>query len=408
MKRLWLALMAWSSFALAQLPDVDAYLTAGTLEAGEKALSEKLLQNPTDDQLRFGLALLRFLEGIESMVQSWHRYGLQPEQEMAAFIPFLRLPTPVNTNPETISYQDFRAVFEALVTKLSEVEANLAAITDPEVRLPIRFGLIRLDLDADGLATEDELFWRIFTRYNRQAASLELKEENKAFHIVLDKGDVHWLRGYCHLLLALAETYLAYDSQELFEKTAQLFFPKVTSPYAYLQQEPAIEAGGFDMAIIADAVAVMHLLNLKPLEPERMQHALAHLEAVIRESRLSWEAIAGETDNEREWIPNAQQTSVMPIRVDEAMIEGWQQFLKEAERILKGEVLVPHWRVTDGRGINLRRVFSEAGPLDLVQWFQGSAALPYLEEGTLTDGATWRQLQDLFGGNFIGFALWFN
>jgi hypothetical protein len=35
------------------------------------------------------------------------------------------------------------------------------------VTLPIRFGLIRLDLDGDGIASEEELFWRIFTRYNR-------------------------------------------------------------------------------------------------------------------------------------------------------------------------------------------------------------------------------------------------
>jgi hypothetical protein len=225
---------------------------------------------------------------------------------------------------------------------------------------------------------------------------------------VLDKGDVHWLRGYSHLLLALAEIYLAHDSQELFEKTAQLFFPRVVSPYAYLQQEPSAEAGGLDLAMLADSIALIHLFNLEPSEPERMQLALAHLEAVIRESRLSWEAILSETDNEREWIPNAQQLSVIPVSVDAAMIEGWQHFLAEAERILQAEVLVPHWRVLDGRGINLRRVFSEPGKLDLVQWLQGSAAGPYLEEGKLTDAATWQQLQNLFGGNFIGFALWFN
>jgi hypothetical protein len=102
----------------AQVPEVDAYLTAGALEAGEKDLAEKILQNPADDQLRFGLALLHFLEGIETMVQAWHRYGLGPDSAIAAAIPFLRLSTPENANPEAISYEAFRAVFEDLVTKI--------------------------------------------------------------------------------------------------------------------------------------------------------------------------------------------------------------------------------------------------------------------------------------------------
>jgi hypothetical protein len=44
----------------------------------------------------------------------------------------------------------------------------------------------------------------------------------------------------------------------------------------------------------------------------------------------------------------------------------------------------------------------------LVLWVQGSAALPYLEKGSMTDTATWQRLMRVFEGNFFGMAMWFN
>ena len=45
---------------------------------------------------------------------------------------------------------------------------------------------------------------------------------------------------------------------------------------------------------------------------------------------------------------------------------------------------------------------------DLVLWVQGTAAAPYLEKGPKTKPETWRRLQTIFQGQFIGFAFWFN
>jgi hypothetical protein len=58
--------------------------------------------------------------------------------------------------------------------------------------------------------------------------------------------------------------------------------------------------------------------------------------------------------------------------------------------------------------VNLRRVFTEPRPFDLVLWVQGTAAAPYLENGPLTKPETWSRFQNIFRGEFIGFALWFN
>jgi hypothetical protein len=53
-------------------------------------------------------------------------------------------------------------------------------------------------------------------------------------------------------------------------------------------------------------------------------------------------------------------------------------------------------------------VFTEPTPFDPILWAQGSAALPYLEDGSLTDAETWGRIMMMFEGNFLGYAVWFN
>jgi hypothetical protein len=81
-------------------------------------------------------------------------------------------------------------------------------------------------------------------------------------------------------------------------------------------------------------------------------------------------------------------------------------FLGEFEALLAGRKLIPHWRLA--KGINLRRVFTEPRTFDPVLWMQGSAALPYLEDGELTSNETWFRIMGLLQGNFLGYAIWFN
>jgi len=76
------------------------------------------------------------------------------------------------------------------------------------------------------------------------------------------------------------------------------------------------------------------------------------------------------------------------------------------EAILQGKKLIPHWRFDEG--INMRRFFLEPSTFDIVLLIQGSAALPYLEEGDLTTGETWAQITQLFGGDFFRYFIWFN
>ena len=430
-----------------QVPLIEPYLLSGRLAEGEAALAERLTERPDDAQAQFGLGAVQFLRGVERLMQSLHRYGLRTELAGIARLPFLRLPDPPNPHPQTISYSASRQIIQTWLDDLARAAVTLALVPDGEVKLPLHFGLIRLDLDGDGQATEEETLWRIYARLN-PAAGATIKDPD-GFVITFDAGDVHWLRGYCHLLMALGEIVLAVDNQLLFEHTAHLFFARPDSPYGFLQTTVWVWASrvpvqlGFD---ITDAIAFVHLLIRQPIaEPARLATALGHLESTVAQSRQSWKCILAETDDDHEWIPNPNQTGVIPdVRITPEMVDVWTEFLDEVEEVLAGRKLIPFWR-TDaarsseaamlggrgsasdaaahqrpqtatapaderhGTGVNLRRVFTDPpDELDLVLWIQGAAAAPYLEEGELISPELWQRIQRVYGRQFTMFAVWFN
>jgi hypothetical protein len=387
----------------------EQHLQAGTLAAGETALDALLKKNPRDDQTRFALGTLQFVRSVEGLSQSLYRHGFL--HGIGRFAPFLipggELPVPINPQPAELSYDQARKIVQDFVSRLATAEATLAKIESDDVKLPLHFGMIRLDFDGDGKAGEEETLWKIYTRFNRQVRVSQ--DDAKAFVIAFDAADVHWLRGYCHLLMALGEINLAHDWHELLERAGQLLFPRIKSPYPFLTEPVPGQEQAFSYEMIADLIAFVHLINFPVAEPKRMEGALGHLEAMASLSRRSWDLILKETDDDHEWIPSPKQTGIIPnVRVTQEMVDGWRLFLTEAEQILKGDKLIPFWRGNKARGVNLRKVFMQPRPLDLVMWIQGTGAAPYLEEGTLTDKAVWDRLVRVFQGEFIGFAFWFN
>lgn len=400
-------------------PLAEPFLHGGGIAAGCEALAAHVARTPGDDQARFGLGVLQFIRAVERLGQSLHRHGgLADAERHARVIPLLRLPVPPNPTPAETNYADVRGMLKAFIADLAAAEKTLSAIRDEDVSLPLRFGFVRLDLDGDGKASEAEALWRLHAALTGQPRPVyvgarevppptdaELRAAAEGFVIRLDRGDVFWLQGYCHLLSAIGEFALAHDMAATFDVLAPYFFARPrggTLPEAMFVDSDTWVAG------YADLLAAVS----KPwpvTEPDRMRAAVGHLENVMRLSHESWQAIEAETDDADEWIPNAKQTGVLPDgRVTAEMIAGWKEFLDEAEAILAGRRLVPHWRLAPGRGVNLRRVFLEPRPLDVVGWVQGAAAVPYVEEGKCTEPDTWWRLQRTFRGNFIGFTIWFN
>ena len=92
--------------------------------------------------------------------------------------------------------------------------------------------------------------------------------------------------------------------------------------------------------------------------------------------------------------------------VTQGRVDGWLLFLDEFEALLQGRKVLPHWRLD--KGINLRRVFLEPTTFDAILWVQGSAAIPYLEDGEPSTDETWEKIFDLFRGDFFSYAIWFN
>jgi hypothetical protein len=384
-------------------PIVEPYLRNGELAAAEEALVSRLGEHPGDDRARFSLGVVRVLRGGERLVQSLHTYGMRSRPGGA---PFVRLPVPPNLEPEEIRYEDARNVCRRLIADLSKAEATLAEVDDPNVKLPIRVGQIRLDFDGNGEAGDQETFWLIYRRIT-PGVHVSPKDAEQ-FVVCLDRGDVDWLRAYCHLLTGLCEMELAYDERECFQRTAHLLFPRVDSPYDFLDHPRKPFPVG-EHADVSDLIAMVHLVRFSLEEPVRMQAALDHFEQVVKLSRSSWKFILSETDDDREWIPNPKQKGVIPgVRVTQGMVDRWHELLDEVEALLAGEKLVPFWRGDPELGVNLRRVFTEPRQFDLVLWVQGTDASPYLEKGELTRPEFWRRLQQTFRGNLMGFAIWFN
>ncbi len=388
-------------------PLVEKYLLEGRLADGEVASLAELSKHHNNDQARMGLGALQFLRAVELLARDLYRVGVR-ESSANGFLSFLsRLPVKNNPNPETLTYPEARTIVDTFRENLLTAEASLSLVTDPKVKLPLHFGIIRMDINGDGHADDDESLWQL---YEHVARSKHISAEQAAsFYITFDRGDVHWLRGYCHLLATVCEVYLAHDTQESFDCTAHLLFTKVDSPYKFLAAGKHEHRRRFDDVEMLDLVGFIHSIRWPVVEPKRMENALHHLEVVVVQSRESWKYIMSETDDDREWLPNPRQTGVIPnVGVTEEMVVAWADIMNEIDRLLAGELLIPFWRGDDGRGINLRRVFLEPRPLDLVYWVQGTAAVPYLEKGRLTEPRFWRRSQDAFGGNFPGFALYFN
>ena len=106
-----------------------AHLEAGTLAAGEAELASVLEADPANDDARMGLGTIRFVKAIETLSQGLYRYGLQPPQSM--MMPIVRLPVPLNPNPEPVSYADFHDLLATFVADVGEAEKTLDGVGEP-------------------------------------------------------------------------------------------------------------------------------------------------------------------------------------------------------------------------------------------------------------------------------------
>jgi hypothetical protein len=329
----------WPRIAL-----VEAFLRQGRLAEGEAALSARLNASPQDDQARFGLGVVQFIRGVERLGQSLHKYGCRSENTN---IPIVRLPVPANSDPALICYTDFRRVLNEFHHDLSVAEKTLAAIHDDNVTLPLHLATIHLDLVGDGNPT-DEFMASVKKIMHRQ--QFDFQRSNPDLLVCFDRGDVAWLRAYCHLLMAMLDFYLAFDTEQMFDLWADELFARPKNPFAGGNTERQQKMQDAEKATA-----------LK--EPARLGQFRQHLLRVAELNRETWKHIRAETDDDREWLPNPKQKGVLGLPVREEMIDAWLRMMAELEALLDGKrtFTFPELGglVKNGKGLNLKTLLDD-------------------------------------------------
>ena len=393
-KALFLTALFLSPLPLAA-QDLSAEVAANGLAATVARL--ETLAAPTESD-RFAFAGLRFLRAVETTYQTRWRTGLDDPSGM---IPLLRLEQGIS--PEAASTPgDVSALFAQVATDMAAARAPLAGLpTGPEFTVEIRLADLWFDVNADGTRTPDEdlmqllgptlMGWRWFDRDPAAPAPV----------IRFDRADAAWLSAYTHLLEGLAKTLLAYDPTDALTRAAAAreAMQAISPPYAE------------EMFVIrpwVDALWVMlDALDQQP-DAARLTEARDHFLSMIADNRAFWTAVETETDDNAEWLPNARQTSALGLALSPETGVTWLAVLADGEALLKGEKLIPYWRLGDGGGVNLSRMFSDPAPIDVKDWIQGSGALPYLEQGEIVSPENWRAFEGLMGGEAMLMSIWLN
>lgn len=324
-------------------PLAEKFLHSGKLADGENTLLLALDANAKDDEARFGLGVVQFVRAVENLGKALYEYGAMSEK---ATQPFLRLPVPRNEHPSAISYKALGRVLDAFAADLRRAENTLAEIKDDHVKLRLR--LAKIQFDFTGTGKEPITLLNLLTKLNR--GRFDFEKANPDFRVHFDRGDVAWLRAYCHLLAAMVEAYRSVDEEAGFERRVQGIFPKV--------EGRAKDADGWQ--------------GLKVVDAPRLRRMRLHLVAVCELNRETWTYIRKEVDDDFEWLPLPKQTDQLNLPLSDERINTWLAMMEQWEGLLKGERLLPSGLLQfafphhkGGQGLNLRKLLDNP-PGDLL------------------------------------------
>ncbi len=384
--------------------DINVYLSGAKYDDGINAYTGNASETPHRQADLFALATLQFINGVEDFAQGLYRFGFRPDSiKLLRFIvPIPLIPISKNENPQIVRPEDLARLVQNWHDALDKTAKTLADMNGEDFKVRLNLGRVALDINCDGHVDENENLLQLCSLW---FGSAEGAGPTADFSINCDLADALWLRGYCHLLMGLQDILQAHDWKGLYSKCAHALFESpdraALSPYARPNEDNSWN-------YISDFVLLLHEFHLELARPEKYQQARDRFFKVIHLSRAFWETVDKETDDDCEWIPNVRQTSASGTKVTPEMVDGWKLFLNEMELILKGDRLIPHFRMQKEYGINLAKVMEHPCALDLVEWTTGLAVAPYLEKGEITDPSNWKRFTQAFSGNFMRTAVWFN
>lgn len=377
-------------------------LIAGSAVAEGGALSSRLgevgiqpaiteleaVSNPNPEQ-RFTLGGLYFLGAVERTLQLRYKHSVNPPMIMMADIPLLRLPIPENPSPEPFNpvvietlFTDARADFAKAIDVLNTIndEDDFGAMIDT--------GDIWFDINSNGARDQGEGLANVlgavggFRRESEAIADIKVR---------FDTSDAAWLSAYAHLLSGISEVILSLKPTE-----------RVTAVMADVQALDGFGNSEYDLHGITDGVdAVTMIVEALETTPDAalMRSAHGHFLSMIQDNHVFWARVAAETDDNAEWIPNNNQSSALPFEFPADTGKMWQGVLAEAEAVLKGELLIWHWRFPEGVGVNLAKFMENPPKIDVLGMIQGRTLLPYIERGPIMEGAALGRFNRLVSGD---------
>jgi hypothetical protein len=389
-------------FALTALPAAAQTISDEIGAAGLAATEARLaaLPAPTDEE-RFALGGVRFLGAVE---QALHRRWTMGTLPGLSGIPFFSLPIPENPNPPPFQPAMIADIFRDATARMPGVSAPLAEIPD-DSPFGLEIDLADLWFDIDGNKIRDAgenvldvigpmlLGWRWSERDPATPAPV----------VRFDVADAAWLSAYSHFIAGFGNTLLAYDPTT-----------PITEVKGARAQLDALRWGQHDDMMIPDeqdwidiAAVVLRTLNQTPDKAHAADALTAYL-AMIDDNRIFWRRADAESDNDREWIPNARQTAALGFTLPPDTSTVWQAVLADAEAVLRGTRLVPYLWLGDDAGVNVGRMFSDPRPIDLPMWIQGLGALPYIEKGPLISSQNFMIFTQMMEGDAMLFMVLLN
>ena len=380
---------------------ISAEIGTSGLAATETRLAA--LSAPTDAD-RFALGGVRFLRTVEGALQLRWQTGLSEQMTM---LPFLRLPIPENPSPVAFDPAAIATLFKNVSSGMEGARAPLAEISpNANFGVEIAFKDIWFDINSNQTRdTGEDLLTALGPMIMGWAWDAR-DPATPAPVIRFDGADAAWLSAYTHLLGGLSDMILAYDPTAPITRINDA--RTAMTKFGVIAPDPMFGMGGGASLDAVDYFAmILATLNQTP-DKARMLSAQTHLLAMVDDNRRFWAEVATESDNDKEWIPKDGQKSAMGIDLPPGTGPMWLGVLSDVEALLKGEKLIPFWRIDGPAGVNIARMFTDPRAIDVASWIQGEGAVPYLETGDLISPQNLNQFDAMMSGETMLFTLYLN
>ncbi|TRW98363.1 hypothetical protein FNJ84_06180 [Paracoccus sp. M683] len=373
----------------------DDTVTSGMIaRQGLTATLQHLRARPPGPDRDMALAATGFLTAIQSGYQSRWQYGnTSPAGGSMLFsLPVIDTTLPPNPDPQPMPDTLINGIMGYLAGAMPGIRDEMPQDAG-DGALVLRLDDLWFDGTLNGERDPGEDL--------RDLLFLPLPDGTPG-EIRFDAADLYWLRAYTHMVEGMAQAVLAFDPQPEVAAVMQLRRALADQQETQAPESPE----DFDALMQKDmferpvdtAWIILQTLRHQP-DAALIDAARANFRAMIAANRDFWQAVATETDNDREWIPNDTQKAVLGFELPPGTGTTWLAVLDQADMILTGERLIPHWRFGPGYGIDLGKWLDAPVPVDLLAWMQGSQAMTYAREGEVLDGTAWRQFNQMFGGS---------